>query len=117
MTEAAFWSFIKSALRSKSMRWAPVHQAKRSIRRDSQSSNPRLRFEYQCAKCGGWFPDKETVVDHIVPVGGLRCYGDLPGVVERMFCEKNGFQVLCKTDHNIKTQADIQQIKEQRTQS
>lgn len=111
MTEAGFWSFVKSALRSKSMYWAPLHQAKQAARRPNQSANKRLKHEYQCAHCKQWFPDKETVVDHIVPVGRLLCYEDIPGVVKRMFCEKEGFQVLCKHDHKAKTAEDIKQIR------
>lgn len=111
MTEAAFWSFIKAALRAKSRFWKPIHQTKLECRRKNQSSNTRLKFEYQCAKCGGWFPDKETVVDHIVPVGRLSCYEDLPGVVKRLFVERDGLQCLCSRCHHVKTQQDLEQIR------
>lgn len=107
MTEAAFWGFIKSALRQKSRWWKPVREVKLASRRPSQSSNPRLKWEFQCCKCSGWFPDKEVSVDHIIPVGSLKCPEDLPGVVSRMFCEKEGLQVLCDECHSVKTVHDL----------
>jgi hypothetical protein len=33
----------------------------------------------------------------------LKDYSDLPGFVERMFCEVEGFQLLCKGCHQTKT--------------
>jgi hypothetical protein len=53
--------------------------------------------------CKRWFPEKETQLDHIVECGSLREFSDLPGFVERLFCESDGFQVLCKGCHNKKT--------------
>jgi 5-methylcytosine-specific restriction endonuclease McrA len=34
------------------------------------------------------------------------CANDLPGFVERLFCEVDNLQVLCEGCHNIKTQAE-----------
>ncbi len=111
MTNSAFWSFIKSALRQKSRWWRPIREVKMAARRPNQSSNARLKWEFQCCKCSGWFPDKEVSVDHIVPVGSLKCPEDLPGVVSRMFCEKGGLQVLCDTCHGEKTKQDLVAIR------
>ena len=64
----------------------------------------RQKFEYQCKECSNWFPDKQINVDHIIPAGTLRSANDLPGFVERLFCEVDNLQVLCSTCHNKKTQ-------------
>ena len=104
MTESAFWSFIRSALRQKSRWWKPIAQAKAKAKRSYKGPNKRQKFEYQCAECLQWFPDKEINVDHIIPAGTLRCANDLPGFVERLFCEVDNLQVLCSTCHNKKTQ-------------
>lgn len=102
-SEAKFWSFLRSNIRRASSKWPPIYEAKAAARRPNESSNKRLKWEYQCAKCGGWFPDKEVSVDHTVPVGTLKCWEDLPGFCERLFCSSEGLQVLCSTCHGIKT--------------
>jgi len=58
--------------------------------------------------------DKEVAVDHIIPAGTLRCADDLPQFVERLFCEVDGLQVLCKTCHDKKTKKDKEKLKKQR---
>lgn len=102
-TSAKFWAFIRSGLRSKSSRWPPKYEVLAEARRPSQSVNKRLKYEFQCSSCKQWFPQKEVAVDHIVPVGTLKSFSDLPGFVERLFCSKEGFQVLCKEEHQKKT--------------
>ena len=104
MTESAFWSFIRSALRQKSRWWKPIAQAKAKAKRTYKGPLKRQKFEYQCKECLQWFPDKQINVDHIIPAGTLRCANDLPGFVERLFCEVDNLQVLCSTCHNKKTQ-------------
>jgi 5-methylcytosine-specific restriction endonuclease McrA len=106
MTEAAFWSFIRSALRQKSRWWKPIAQAKQKAKRAYKGPLKRQKFEYQCAECLNWFPDKKINVDHRIPAGTLRCANDLPGFVERLFCEVDNLQVLCSECHNIKTQKE-----------
>jgi 5-methylcytosine-specific restriction endonuclease McrA len=106
MTESAFWGFIRSSLRQKSRWWKPVSQAKEKAKRKYKGPNKRQKWEYQCATCSKWYPNTEINVDHIIPAGTLRCANDLPGFVERLFCEVDNLQVLCSTCHNIKTQKE-----------
>ena len=103
MTESQFWSFIRSALRQKSRWWKPITECKMKSRRAYKGPNKRQRFEYQCNECKEWFPEKNINVDHIVPAGSLNCAADLPGFVERLFCEIDNLQVLCSECHNVKT--------------
>ncbi len=111
MTESAFWSFIRSALRQKSRWWKPITQCKMKARRAYKGPNKRQKFEYQCNECNNWFPDKKVNVDHINPAGTLRSANDLPGFVERLFCEIQGLQVLCSGCHDIKTKNEKQTAK------
>jgi 5-methylcytosine-specific restriction endonuclease McrA len=106
MTESAFWSFIRSALRQKSRWWKPITQCKMKARRAYKGPNKRQKFEYQCKECNNWFPDKKINVDHIVPAGTLRCANDLPGFVDRLFCEIDNLQVLCQVCHDKKTKLE-----------
>lgn len=111
LTESGFWGMVRSALRKKSMYWKPLQDAKKEARRPSKSENKRLKFEYQCSSCKKWYPEKEIEVDHIVDAGSLRNGDDLKSFVERLFCEKEGFQVLCKTNcHRQKTATIVKKI-------
>lgn len=104
MTESAFWGFIRSSLRQKSRFWKPITQCKMKSRRAYKGPLKRQKFEYRCKECSQWFPDKKINVDHIIPAGTLKCAADLPGFVERLFCEIDNLQILCETCHNKKTQ-------------
>lgn len=68
--------------------------------------NKRQKWRYKCAQCDGWFMGKEIQVDHVVPAGKLQDYSDLPGFVERLFCEADGLRILCDGCHQIKTNAE-----------
>lgn len=103
MTEAGFWSFIRSTLRQKSRWWKPISQCKQEARRKYNGPNKRQKWEYQCNEYKNWFPDKQINVDHIKPAGSLNSANDLPGFIERLFCEVDNLQVLCKEHHDIKT--------------
>jgi len=106
MTESAFWSFIRSALRQKSRWWKPITECKKKAKRVYKGSNKRQKFEYKCNVCKNHFSDKETQVDHIIPVGTLKSGKDLELFVENLFCEINNLQVICTTCHNKKTQSE-----------
>lgn len=103
MTEAAFWGMIRALLRKKSLAWKPMREAKLRSRREIQNPESRAKFEYKCIHCKNWFPEKEIEVDHIIEAGSLTCSGDLAGFVERLFCEVDGLQILCKACHKQKT--------------
>lgn len=103
-TESAFWGMIRSALRQKSRWWQPVKECKLDARRPYTGANKRQKFEYQCAHCKNWFADKEVEVDHKIEAGSLRNGDDVKDFIERLFCEKDGLQILCKDKcHREKT--------------
>ena len=85
-TKAKYFSFIRSALRKASTRYPVKFQVKEAARRNKPTGKAgRHRFEYQCVECSKWHPDKDVMVDHIIPCGSLKEYADLPGFVERAF--------------------------------
>lgn len=99
-TEARFFGFIRSALRQASRRWNPlVNGVFMRSRRPYTGACKRTKWEYECSGCGKWFPAKQINVDHIVPCGNLKTFDDLPGFVERLFCEVDGLRLLCETCH------------------
>lgn len=105
-TEAEFFSFIRSALRQKSRRWAPIYSCLNSAKRASKSDNKRLKWEYQCNKCKSWSPQRGVSIDHIKPAGTLRSLEDLPAFVSNLFCEEDNLQCLCHACHKEKTSAE-----------
>ena len=101
-TEAQYWGFIRSCLRRSFRYWKPLNEARNKAKRKYKGKNKRQKWEYQCAKCEKWFKGKDIQVDHIIPVGSLRCYEDVAGFIERLTVE-DGYQCLCKKCHQIKT--------------
>ena len=98
-TDARYHSFITGALRSASHRWPPKWKVK-----------TKARVERGKYLCSGYevdphiVPAKETNVDHISPIidpdKGFISWDDF---IERLFCEEEGLQVLCKDCHARKT--------------
>jgi hypothetical protein len=111
-TESQFWGFIRSTLRSKSRWWLPILECKKSARRAYKGENKRQKWEYLCNSCNLYFQEKFVSVDHVLPVGTLKCANDLPQFVENLFCSQENLQVLCKTCHDVKTKLDNNKTKE-----
>lgn len=108
-TEARFNSFIKSALRSASQRWPPKFTSLALAKRGKKinASSGRIAEHYECAECKGVFPATGIQVDHILPViNPATGFISWDEVVKRMFCEVDGYQVVCKPCHSIKTNAE-----------
>ena len=103
-TEAAYWGFLRSALRQASMRWPPLRNALKTSRRKYEGTRPLQKWEYHCAICGQWLIGKEVEVDHITPCGSLKSLDDLPGFVGRLFCEEDGLRVTCRACNQARNQ-------------
>jgi hypothetical protein len=110
-TESRFTSFIKGGLRQMSLRWAPIQQCKKRAW--------LKRGWYRCEQCHAEVPTtikladgkrvKGIYVDHIQPIIdpaiGFTSWDD---VINRMFCELDGLQCICKVCHDTKTQEEKQ---------
>lgn len=116
-TEGKFNSFIKSALRAASQRWPPKFQALADafVGKKVNSKTGRVGKHYKCNCCLQEFPSSEIQVDHILPVidpdKGFISWDE---VIKRMFCDKEGFQILCTTCHKDKTIVERRQATERR---
>ena len=99
-TEARFFQFLRSALRLASRRWPPIaRHALEDSRRKYIGPNKRQQWEYQCSSCSEYWKRTEVQVDHIVPCGQLKSFDDIQGFTQRLFVEKEGLQIVCKTCH------------------
>lgn len=109
-TEARYNSFVKSAIRSMTSRWPVKYDALRAAQ-VGVKVNPktgRNAMHYKCACCGGDFPVKEVQVDHLeplIPTDGTS-QNDWNVIIGRALIEIEGFQVLCKPCHKVKTKEE-----------
>lgn len=112
-TQAKFNSFIKSALRSASVRWPPRFQKVKeaSVGKKINIASGRMAEHFTCNKCKQEFPRKEVEANHIIPVVPVSGFDNWDGVISRMYCEKDGFEVLCKPCHKLVTKEENEQRK------
>lgn len=108
-TEARFSSFIKSLLRKGSMRWAPINETKKAAWVE--------RGKYLCAGCKQVVPltlngKKNVFVDHVLPVVSVEeGFVSWDTYIDRLFCEADNLQVLCKSCHDSKSAEEKEQRK------
>ena len=106
-TEAKYNAFIKNLLRHGHLqKWACGRDRKLQVR-DGKIANPAtgyLNIASKCEICGGRFMESTMKIDHIDPVvdpaTGFTTWDDC---IARMFCEPDGYQILCKGCHDKKT--------------
>lgn len=98
-----FFTWLRSQLRKISRRHPPIYEALAKAKVKYVGNNPRQKYAYICAKCGGSFSAKEVSVDHIVDCGTLKSWDDVQEFMQRLFCSADELQVLCHPDHDIKT--------------
>jgi hypothetical protein len=105
LTESEYFGKIRSGLRKTFMYWKPMMIALKNASRPSQNlENKRLKTEYQCNDCKGWFGRKQVQIDHKIDCGSLTCYEDIVPFIQRLTIEDDkGFSCLCKDCHQIKT--------------
>jgi hypothetical protein len=91
-------SFIINTLRKASYRFPPRNESMKNARIE--------RGKYRWNNCKGSFGPKEINVDHINPVIGEDGFISWDRYIERMFPNIEGFQVLCKICHDVKTEQE-----------
>ena len=115
-TEPKFNNFIRNLLRGGTRKWGPKQEVKKEARVS--------RGLYLCAGCSHRVPatikngrDRVTnvFVDHIEPIVdpsvGFTNYDEY---INRMFCEKDNLQLLCKRCHDYKSNKEKEIAKERR---
>lgn len=100
-SEAAFWNFIRQALRRRTLVWKPIQNARKAAKRPYVGDNKRRSVAYECSNCHNLFASNEISVHHKVNAGKLTCKEDLPDFVMNLFCEENLLCVLCKNCHDL----------------
>jgi hypothetical protein len=103
-TEAMHMGKIRSALRGLTrFGWVPKKMALQAALVVVPVGNKKINH-YRCAICNGLHRAKDVEVDHMVPAGTLRNYGDLPEFCRRLFVEEPELlRVLCEPCHKAVT--------------
>lgn len=100
--DVSAFNWVKRYIELISYKWAPRNLALKRARRVSQLKDKRTKWQYQCNHCMKWFKQKEIQIDHIVPKG--RYSKETFFVwLDRLFCDVDGFQILCRPCHLKKT--------------
>lgn len=111
MTEAQFLSWVRSALRAKSLRWPPRAKALELARRKYIGPNKLQKWEYQCKICEKWFKLKDVAVDHFPKsAGSILSIEDIGKFTDRLYCETDNLRILCHEDHAVWTCAEKNNI-------
>lgn len=99
-TEARFTSFVKSALRG--ARWPQKYEAvKRAfVEYGINPATGRKCKLHRCSACRDLFPQNGVQADHIIPVVGPEGFVSWDRFIQRLFCEADGFKILCKACHS-----------------
>ena len=108
-TDARFRSFVTSALRAASRRWPPKNKALKEafVGRKENKKTGKLAMHYKCAKCKKHFVAADVQVDHIHPVVDPKVgFIGWDSFIDRIFCEIENLQVLCKPCHKVKTEKE-----------
>jgi 5-methylcytosine-specific restriction endonuclease McrA len=115
-TEARFRSFVTSALRGAFRRWQPKYTTLKAacvgVRKNPLSG--RDAKHYLCVACGDSYPQKNVQVDHKEPIGPTTTWDEF---IEKLFCEADNLQVLCKPCHKIKSAAERKATVESKKES
>lgn len=99
------FEWVKRYIELISYKWTPRTQAMNKARRVSKLSDKRTKWQYQCNSCKQWFKQKEIQLDHIIPKG--RYTKETFFIwLDRLFCPVDGFQVLCRPCHIIKSASE-----------
>lgn len=108
-SEARIKGFIISVIRAGSRRWPARNEALKAAKTDKKLNvlTNRIAQHYKCNACKKEFPSTQTQVDHIKPVvDPKKGFVDWNTYIDRMFVPVEGYQVLCKKCHSIKTKKE-----------
>lgn len=98
-TESQHMGKIRAGLRNISRWWKPFQVALR-MAGEKWNVGGKIKTLYRCSKCNRKLNRQSVEVNHIIPVGSLKSYDDLPGFCERLFVEDISLlEVVCKECH------------------
>ncbi len=107
MTKAELFGRILSFARKGTKFWAPALAKLNEGRRAYKGVDKRIKWEYSCELCKGWFLRRKTKpnieIDHIIPCGGINAWDKIVGWYQRAYIDTEGYRRLCSTCHLTKS--------------
>ena len=104
LTESEYFSKVRSGLRRTFMYWRPMMVALENASRKYTGDNKRIKKEYHCNGCDGWFQRKLVQIDHKIPCGSLKTFDDIVPFLQRLTQEDvTLYSVMCRNCHSVKT--------------
>ena len=105
-TAAKKKSFIISALRK--ARWPVKYQVLKDayVKDGINPKTGRKCKLHRCEECNDCFAKGDMHADHISPVIPLTGFDSWDKTIARMFCEEDGFRILCHSCHKICTKEE-----------
>lgn len=103
--------WLISQLRRISLKYPPafevVNENKEVYYITSKKGKQLRRVKFVCMKCGKRdLKRTEVELDHIIPCVDSTGFADMGVFLERLFCDKSNYQLLCKECHLKKTQSE-----------
>ena len=107
-TEGRFRGFVVGLLRAGSKKWPPKYETlnKALTERKINEATGKMANHYKCAKCKQLFPLTKVEVDHKKPVVSDSGFTNYEDYIDRLFCEADNLQVLCKPCHKAKSKVE-----------
>jgi len=108
-TLGRFNSFITSTLRAGARRWQPKYDTLNAAKTEKKInvSSGRMAQHFKCSLCKEEFPAKSMEVDHILPaVDPIVGFTTWDEFINRLFCEADNLQAICKACHKIKSSTE-----------
>ncbi len=106
LTDSQKYQRLRGALRRVTMQSYPVIAEAKLLAKRILNIDGKPTIRYICNVCNEYFKSSEVAVDHVLPAGSLKSQPDLHPFLLRLFCNKEGLQVLCNECHDRKTYAE-----------
>lgn len=108
-TKGRIQGFIVQTLRYGSRKWPPKFEtlAEAKTEKKVNPATGRLAQFYRCNACKQEYTNKDVEVDHIIPVVDPKDgFVDWNTYIDRLFCSKDNYQVLCVSCHKKKSKKE-----------
>jgi 5-methylcytosine-specific restriction endonuclease McrA len=107
--------FCVATLRRSSFRWKTRAEAQKKFKvQIGTFKTGRPKYGWYCNYCGIIDKQKNCKMDHIIPVVGPEGFTTLDDFADRLLCDVDNWQNLCKPCHDEKSKQESDARKEYR---